>query len=139
MESEESHIIWTDDALERLHRAPPFLQGMVRKLSEKRARELGYTVITGEILGNFKDEMMVMGGVAGAEAGRLPWTKEAEEYLLSVPEFMRAMTRRIIEESASEFGNSEVTPDIVAKVEALGEEEANPDGMRWTVGARGLL
>jgi hypothetical protein len=38
MGSKENEITWTPDAEERLKKAPFFLRGMVRKLSEKRAR-----------------------------------------------------------------------------------------------------
>ena len=47
-------ITWTDDALQRMERAPVFLRGMVKRLAEKKARELGYAAITGEILDQFK-------------------------------------------------------------------------------------
>jgi len=37
---------WTPEALARLERAPVFLRGMVRRLAEKKARELGENEIT---------------------------------------------------------------------------------------------
>lgn len=40
---------------------------MVRKLSEKKARELGITTITEEVLAGFKDKMM--NPMAGAGTG----------------------------------------------------------------------
>ena len=78
-------IRWTAGALKRMERAPLFLRGMVRRLAEKKAMELGYEEITEEVLERFKGQMMGgMGGDAGmtaaAEAmehGRLPWTGTA--------------------------------------------------------------
>src|SRR2546426_8386489 len=37
-----SEIMWTEGALKRMERAPVFLRGMVKRLAEKKARELGY-------------------------------------------------------------------------------------------------
>ena len=55
---------WTPEALSRLERAPGFLRGMVRRLAEKKAKELGYEEITAEILDQFKQQMMgSMGGL----------------------------------------------------------------------------
>ena len=71
-ESEESvatDVRWTDGALKRMERAPGFLRGMVRRLAEKKARELGYTEITEQTLDQFKSQMMGrMGGESGMGA-----------------------------------------------------------------------
>jgi hypothetical protein len=141
-------IAWTDEALQRMERAPVFLRGMVKRLAEKKARELGYPVITGEILDQFKSQMMGgMGGAAGLAAaademaqGRLPWTAAARERLELVPEFMRGMIRQIAEERAREGGHMEVNIDLYEKVEALGDiQEATRPPMDWTEGAQARL
>jgi hypothetical protein len=141
-------IAWTDEALQRMERAPVFLRGMVKRLAEKKARELGYAVITGEILDQFKSQMMGgMGGAAGMAAaaddmarGRLPWTAAARERLDLVPEFMRGMIRQIAEERAREGGHMEVNIDLFEKVEALGDiQEATRPPMDWTEGAQARL
>jgi hypothetical protein len=141
-------ITWTDDALQRMERAPVFLRGMVKRLAEKKARELGYAAITGEILDQFKSQMMGgMGGAAGMAAaaddmaqGRLPWTAAARERLDLVPEFMRGMIRQIAEERAREGGHMEVNVDLYEKVEALGDiQEATRPPMDWTEGAQARL
>ena len=130
MSSPDSHdavgvdVGWTDEASKRLERAPLFLRGMVRRLAEKKARELGYAEITGEMLDQFKNQMM--GGEAGiADAaeqmakGHLPWTAAAKDKLNTVPEFMRHMIRQIAEEIARERGHLEVNVELFEKVEAL--------------------
>ncbi len=141
-------VAWTDEALQRMERAPAFLRGMVKRLAEKKARELGYAVITGEILDQFKSQMMGgMGGAAGmAEAaaqmakGQLPWTAAARARLDTVPEFMRSMTRQIAEELAREGGHMEVNVELFEKVEALGDiQEAARPPMDWTEGAKARL
>jgi proto-chlorophyllide reductase subunit len=154
MNSPDSHdavgidIGWTDEASKRLERAPLFLRGMVRRLAEKKARELGYAEITGEILDQFKNQMMgSMGGESGmADAveqmaqGRLPWTAAAKDRLNTIPEFMRNMTRQIAEEIARERGHLEVNVELFEKVEALGDlHEASKPPLEWSEGALAQL
>ena len=144
----EPEIMWSEGALKRMERAPVFLRGMVKRLAEKKARELGYTEITDEILTQFKGQMMgKMGGEAGLQeaagamaAGQLPWTAEAKARLEAVPEFMRHMIKQIAEEAARERGHMEVNVELFKKVEALGDEkpqEAPP--LPWTEGAKARL
>jgi hypothetical protein len=154
MNSSDSHdtvgidIGWTDEASKRLERAPLFLRGMVRRLAEKKARELGYAEITGELLDQFKNQMMgSMGGESGmADAaeqmaqGRLPWTAAAKDRLNTIPEFMRNMIRQIAEEVARERGHLEVNVELFEKVEALGDlREASRPPLEWSEGALAQL
>jgi len=141
-------VRWTDGALKRMERAPVFLRGMVRRLAEKKARELGYTEITEEILDQFKSQMMGrMGGESGMSAaaeqleqGNLPWTAAAKERLATVPEFMRGMIKQIAEEIARERGHLEVNVDLFEKVEALGDlRETEGPPLEWTEGALARL
>ncbi len=147
-ESTASTVSWTPDALKRLERAPVFLRGMVKRLAEKKAGELGREEITVELLDQFKKQMMGgMGGESGmAEAaeqmakGRLPWTAEAKKRLETVPDFMRTMIQQIAEEIARERGHMEVNVELFEKVESMGEQadEALPP-LEWTEGAQSLL
>jgi hypothetical protein len=151
MSSPDSHDVvgidvgWTDEASKRLERAPLFLRGMVRRLAEKKARELGYAEITGEMLDQFKNQMM--GGESGiADAaeqmakGHLPWTAAAKDKLNTVPEFMRHMIRQIAEEIARERGHLEVNVELFEKVEALGDlREASGPPLEWSEGALARL
>jgi hypothetical protein len=131
-------VRWSDGALKRMERAPMFLRGMVRRLAEKKARELGYAEITEDILEQFKGQMMgTMGGEGGmAEAadqmakGQLPWTAAAKERLAAVPEFMRGMIKQIADEIARKGGHMEVNVDLFEKVEALGEIREQ-ERLRW--------
>lgn len=143
-----AEVRWTEGALKRMERAPIFLRGMVRRLAEKKARELGYAEITEATLEQFKSQMMGgMGGASGmAQAaedmaqGRLPWTAAAKERLNTVPEFMRGMIRQIAEEVAREGGHMEVNVDLFERVEAMGEvREAAAPPLVWTEGALARL
>jgi hypothetical protein len=144
----EADIAWTKEALARMDRAPLFLRGMVKRLAERKAHELGYTEITAEILDQFKSQMMGrMGGESGMaaaadqmEQGKIPWTAAAKARLETVPEFMRHMIQQIAEELAAERGHLEVNIELFEKVEALGDvqdQAASP--MTWTDGARARL
>src|SRR5213594_2836683 len=122
-----------------MERAPVFLRGMVKRLAEKKARELGYHEITEDILTEFKQQMMGrMGGEGGMAAGRMPWTTEAKARLESVPEFMRHMIQLIAEDVARERGHMEVNVELFQKVEALGDEKLQHEmpPLPWTEGAQ---
>lgn len=147
MGSKENEITWTPDAEERLKKAPFFLRGMVRKLSEKKARELGITEITEAVLAQFKDKMMnpmANAGVgmahkeAGIETKPLAWTREALERLETVPEFMRGMIKQIAEEVALERGHLEVDLALLEKAESMGDEpkEEAVAELPWTDAAK---
>src|SRR5574341_70436 len=141
-------VVWTDEAVKRMERAPAFLRGMVKRLAERKARELGYPEITAEILDQFKSQMMGrMGGEAGMATaadqlaqGKVPWTAAALARLETVPEFMRHMIKQIAEELALERGHLEVNVELFEKVEALGDvqEQAGPP-LEWTPGAMARL
>ncbi len=138
-------VRWTDEASKRLERAPLFLRGMVRRLAEKKARELGCAEITGDLLDQFKNQMM--GGESDmADASkhmaqdRLPWTAAAKDRLDTVPEFMRHMIKQITEEIARERGHLEVNVELFEKVEALGDlREASRPPLEWSEGALAQL
>ncbi len=147
-ESASTEIRWTEGALQRMERAPVFLRGMVKRLAEKKARELGYEEIDEVKLDQFKGQMMgSMGGATGMasaaeamEKGQLPWTAAARARLDAVPEFMRAMTKQIAEEMAREGGHMEVNIDLLDRVESMGDlRERDVPPLAWSDGALALL
>ncbi|MFZ5875211.1 MAG: hypothetical protein ACOYXU_02265 [Nitrospirota bacterium] len=147
--SPATEIRWSESGLESLQRAPIFLRGMVKKLAEKKARELGIAVITAEQLAEWKNASMGgMGGESGLKEaaeqiakGQLPWTQAAKQRLTTVPGFMQDMVRRIAEDVARERGHMEVNVELLEKVEQLGVgEDATPQSaIPWTEGATAKL
>jgi len=144
----DASIIWTKEAQARLERAPIFLRGMVKRLADRKATELGYREITADILDQFKAQMMGrMGGESGMATaadqmsqGKIPWTAAAKARLDTVPEFMRHMIQQIAEELAAERGHLEVNVDLFDKVEALGDRpEPSVASLPWTEGAQKRL
>jgi hypothetical protein len=148
-QSADTHIVWNEAAMERLKLAPIFLRGMVKKLAEKKARELGIGVITAEHLAEWKNASMGgMGGEAGLKEaadqiakGQLPWTQAAKQRLATAPGFMQDMVRRIAEDVARERGHMEVNVELLEKVEQLGAlDDAKPrEAMPWTDSATARL
>ena len=66
--ADETQIQWTEDALKSVEKAPLFLRGMVKKLAEKKARDMGLARITAEQLTQWKNESMgAMGGEKGLQ------------------------------------------------------------------------
>lgn len=144
----ETDILWTKEALDRMERAPIFLRGMVKRLAERKAREMGIAEITADVLDRFKNQMMgQMGGGAGmaaaadqVAAGKVVWTAAAKARLEAIPEFMRHMIQQIAEDIALERGHLEVNVELFDKVEALGDlQEHMGPPLPWTEGALARL
>ena len=139
-------ISWSEEAEARLNRAPVFLRSMVRNVTEKKAREAGVTCISEEFLAGVRDVTMNAGEKPAPtipEPGHKPIasTREAKARLDEIPEFTRDITRKIIEEIASERGHLEVNCKLFDQVEELGaaksDEAKTP--MAWTVEAEEML
>lgn len=59
MVSGEEEIVWTEEALRRVERAPAFVRPGIYKLMVKRAKERGRKVITSEFLTEIRNEAML--------------------------------------------------------------------------------
>ena len=97
-----SGFTWTSDAKERLERLPSFVKPMVQSSVEAYARKQGYSSITLQVMDDSKNDS---NGVA--------WTKEAEERLDNIPDFIRPMARREIERLAKERGDTTITAQVM--------------------------
>jgi len=139
-------ITWAPEAEARLKRAPSFLRPMVRKVTEKRAKEAGVSVIDEPFLSGVRDMTMMAGEMPeptipepGSKA--MVWTKEALARLQEIPAFTRDITRKIIEEIGAERGHLEVNCKLLDEVEALGSVVSGKDepAMEWTDDAEAML
>ena len=97
-----SGFTWTADAKERLERLPSFVKPMVQSGVEAYARKHGYATITLQVMDDSKNDS---DGVA--------WTKEAEQRLDNIPDFIRPMARREIERLAKERGDTTITAQVM--------------------------
>ena len=93
---------WTADAKERLERLPSFVRPMVQSSVEAYARKQGYASITLQVMDDSKND-----------SNGMVWTKEAEQRLDNIPDFIRPMARREIERVATERGVTTVTAQMM--------------------------
>lgn len=99
-------LMWTDEALHRLDRMPPYLALLVRQEAEERARARETRVITYDSLLNPSSEE------------RIEWEPEAERRLEKVPAAVRAMAKVELERTAVERGMTVVTVSLMEEVKA---------------------
>lgn len=99
-------LMWTDEALHRLNRMPPYLAALVRQEAEERARTRDTRVITYDSLLHPLFEE------------RIEWEPEAERRLGKVPPAVRAMAKIELERTAVERGMNVVTVSLMEEVKA---------------------
>ncbi|HPV84415.1 MAG TPA: PCP reductase family protein, partial [Nitrospira sp.] len=98
-----SEFTWTADAKEKLERLPSFVKPMVQSSVEAYARKHGYKSITLQVMDDSKNDSP--NGIA--------WTKDAEQRMDNIPDFIRPMARREIERIAKERGLVEITAQVM--------------------------
>lgn len=99
-------IIWTDEALHRLDRLPPYAAPFFRDEVERDLRLRGERVVTYDVLSRPR---------AGE---RIEWEPEAERRLDNVPAPVRAMARIELERTAAERGQTRITAALMEEVKA---------------------
>lgn len=99
-------VIWTDDALHRLERMPPYLAPLVRAEVEQDARIRRERVVTYDLLERPRT------------GEPITWEREAERRLENVPAPVRAMARIELERTAAERGAARVTVALMEEVKA---------------------
>ncbi len=99
-------LMWTDEALYRLERMPPYLAPLVCHEAEQEARARGERVITYDILSRPRTGECI------------EWDAEAERRLSNVPAPVRAMARIELERTAAERGVTRITVTLMEEVKA---------------------
>jgi Proto-chlorophyllide reductase 57 kD subunit len=99
-------LIWTDDALHRVERMPPYMVPFYRDEVEGQAKILGERVITYETL------------LRPRTGERIEWELEAERRLERVPAPVRAMARVELERTAADRGTTRVTVALMEEIKA---------------------
>ena len=99
-------LLWTDDALHRLDRMPPYVAVLVREDVEQDLRRQGQRVVTLDTL------------LRPRTGERIEWDSEAEGRLERVPAPVRAMARIELERTAADRGLSRVTVVLMEEVKA---------------------
>ena len=99
-------VMWTDDAIHRLDRMPPYLAPLVVGEVEQDVRVRGERVVTFDTL------------LRPRTGERIDWTSEAERRLERVPEPVRAMARIELERTAAARGETRITIALMEEVKA---------------------
>lgn len=99
-------LMWTDDALHRLDRMPPYLAPLVRQEVEQDVRARGNRVVIYDAL------------LCPRTGERIEWESEAERRLENVPAPVRAMARIELERTAADRGTSRITVALMEEVKA---------------------
>jgi hypothetical protein len=99
-------LMWTDEALHRLERMPPYLAPLRRGEAEAHIRARGERVVTYDTL------LRPMTG------GRIEWDVEAERRLERVPAPVRAMAKIELERTAAERGSDRITVALMEEIKA---------------------
>ncbi|MBI2862123.1 MAG: PCP reductase family protein, partial [Chloroflexi bacterium] len=112
-------ICWSPEAHERLERVP---QGTLRELTRQRVEEMakrrGENTVTPDTVeakyGQWTE------GSARAQS-QLTWTAPATERMNRVPDFIRGMVVKSVEDYARSKGATEVTEELVDEAKAFWE------------------
>jgi len=99
-------MMWTDDAIHRLDRMPPYLAPLVRGEVEQDVWVRGERVVTYDTL------------LRPRTGERIEWTSEAERRLDRVPAPVRAMARIELERTAADRGETRITVGLMEEVKA---------------------
>jgi len=99
-------IMWTDEAIHRLDRMPPYLAALVRVEVEQDVRLRGERVVTYDLL------------LRPSAGERIEWDADAERRLDRVPAPVRAMARVELERTAADRGETRITVALMEEVKA---------------------
>lgn len=99
-------LMWTDEALHRLDRLPPYVGTLLRKDVEQDVRQRDSLVVSYDAL------------LRSQIGERIEWEPEAERRLEKVPAPVRAMARIELERTAADRGLSRITVSLMEEVKA---------------------
>ena len=99
-------VMWTDDAIHRLDRMPPYRSLLVRGEVEQDMQVRGERVVTYDIV------------LRPRTGERIEWEPEAERRLDKVPAPVRAMARIELERTAADRGEARITVALMEEVKA---------------------
>lgn len=98
-----SELTWTPDAKEKLDRLPAFVKPMVQASVEGYARKQGFKSITLQVMDDSKNY----------SPEGMTWSREAEQRLENIPDFIRPMARKEVERMAKERGLATITAQVM--------------------------
>ena len=99
-------MMWSDDALHRLERMPPYLAPLFREEIERDLRARGERVATYD------------GLLRPRSGARIEWDPDAERRLNNVPGPVRAMANIELARTAADRGSDRITVALMEEVKA---------------------
>jgi hypothetical protein len=99
-------LMWTDEALHRLDRLPPYLAPLVREEVEQDVRARGEKVVSYDTL------------LRPRTGGQIEWEPEAVRRLENVPTPVRAMAKVELERTAADRGQTRITAALMEEIKA---------------------
>ena len=100
--TQEPGLAWSPDAQERLGKLPSFVQPMVKGSVETYAKKHGYATVTLQVMDDSKNT-----------SDGMTWSKDAEDRLKNIPDFIQPMARKEIERLAKERGADTITAELM--------------------------
>ena len=98
-----SDFTWTPDAKEKLDRLPAFVKPMVQSSVEAYARKHELKTISLQVMDDSKNY----------SPEGMTWSREAEQRLDNIPDFIRPMARKEVERMAKERGLATITAQVM--------------------------
>ncbi len=113
----KKQLTWTPDAHTRLQQVP---DGVSRELTRQRverlAQQRGLSTVTVDLM-EAKYHQWAEGSAKATS--EMTWTQDATERIERIPDFVRGMVVKAVEEYAKERGLSEITGDVVGEAKGL--------------------
>lgn len=108
----EDKLSWAPEAEARLELVPEAMRQLTRRRVEKHARRLGESTVTLAVVED-KYRQWARGSVSVASDSDMSWTEDAVLVVSRIPEFVRGMVVKTIEDDARLNGITEITREIV--------------------------
>lgn len=106
----EDGVRWTPEAEARLEQVPEIMRALTRQRVEKHARKLGASTVTLDVV---EDKYRSWAAGSARAVSDMVWTDEALLVVERIPEFVRGMVVKTIEEDARRQGLTEISREIV--------------------------
>ena len=134
--SYKERVRWTDEALERVEKAPDFVRPGIYRLVERRARERGIGLITSEFLTEIRNESMMLAAQRMKAIGIERLSMTAFE---KVMERMGEERREVLEEIVAYLRGRKDRKEAIIGLFKEYLETTTPSGMPWESDALELL
>ncbi len=106
----ENGLVWVPEAEARLEQVPEIMRALTRQRVEKHARRLGASTVTLEVV---EDKYRAWEAGSARAVSDMIWTDEALLVVERIPEFVRGMVVKTIEDDARRQGITEISREIV--------------------------